>query len=141
MTDGYDDKTPILLHPARRTELLNQGRDLFNDESFFEAHEAWEELWHLEQGRDRAFVQGLIQAAAHFVHVRKGNWSGARTVAAAAREKLSLPAANRLYRELDVAPILAAIDYNCGILSGVALSGEGPPPVPDAFMIPRLFGR
>lgn len=132
-----DDRTPILLHPARRIDLLKRGQDLFNDERFFEAHEAWEELWHVENGRDRVFVQGLIQVAAHFVHLKKGNWSGARTVAAAAREKLSVPAAHRLYRELDIMPLFAALDYNVNLLA--SNNAGDPPPVPDAFLTPKLF--
>ncbi|HMX44082.1 MAG TPA: DUF309 domain-containing protein, partial [Elusimicrobiota bacterium] len=28
---------------------------LFNNEDFFEAHEAWEELWHETQGEAREF--------------------------------------------------------------------------------------
>jgi predicted metal-dependent hydrolase len=137
MSELDDDKTPILLHPARRIELLHRGRDLFNEEHFFEAHEVWEELWHVESGRDRVFVQGLIQMAAHLVHLRKGNWSGALSVSAAAREKLSIAAAHRLYRELDIAPLFAALDYNRNLLED--WDENGPPPVPDAFLIPKLF--
>lgn len=132
-----NDKTPILLHPNKRVQLLERGCGLFNDEHFFEAHEAWEELWHLENGRDRVFVQGLIQVAAHFVHVRKGNWSGARSVAELAREKLGTSPAHRLYRELDIAPLFSSIDYNLGLLA--KWKGHGPPPLPDAFLVPKLY--
>lgn len=138
MTDeGQWEKTPILLHPQKRMELLRAGQDLFNDEKFFEAHEAWEDLWNLESGRDKTFVQGLIQVAAHFVHLRKGNWSGCRSVAELAREKLRVPASHRLYRELDIMPLTAALDYNLGLLA--LWQQNGPPPVPDAFLIPKLF--
>lgn len=133
------EKTPILLHPARRIELLARGQTLFNDEEFFEAHEVWEELWHVEQGRDRAFVQALIQVAAHLVHLRKGNWSGASSVGKLARDKFVVPAAHRLYRELDVTPLAAAVEYNMGLLA--RMSHIGPPPPPDAFLIPKLFGQ
>lgn len=133
------DKTPILLHPARRTALLQKGQDLFNDEMFFEAHEAWEELWHVENGRDRIFVQGLIQVAAHFVHVKKGNWSGASSVAALAEEKLRTPPANRLYREIDILPLTNALSYNLGLLQ--RMRQDGPPPPPDAFLFPKLFEK
>lgn len=138
MSDIFnDDKTPILLHPAKRTELLAQGRDLFNDEEFFEAHEAWEELWLVENGRDRVFVQGLIQVAAHFVHIRKGNWSGASATASNACEKLKNPAAHRLYRELDIEPLVSALHYNLMLLAN---RREGtPPPPPGSFVVPKLF--
>lgn len=140
MTDFNDsDRTPILLHPARRIELLQRGQNLFNDEKFFEAHEAWEELWHVEQGRDRTFVQGLIAVAAHLVHVKKGNWSGARGTADLAYQKFNTPAAHRLYRELDLAPLFAAVDYNCGLID--EMRAAGPPPLPEAFMFPKLFEK
>ncbi len=138
MSDFADeDKTPILLHPAKRTELLAQGRDLFNNEEFFEAHEAWEKLWLMEHGRDRVFVQGLIQVAAHFVHLRKGNWSGAGATASNACDKLKIPAAHRLYRELDILPLVSALHYNLGILA--KRRENAPPPPPDAFVFPKLF--
>lgn len=133
------DKTPILLHPGKRTELLTRGQDLFNEERFFDAHEAWEELWHVENGRDRAFVQGLIQVAAHFVHVKKGNWSGAKSVAGLALEKLKIPPSNRLYRELDIVALTSALDYNLGLLLGWRIGS--PPPIPDAFLVPKLLEK
>ncbi|MBI3557333.1 MAG: DUF309 domain-containing protein [Deltaproteobacteria bacterium] len=132
-----DDKTPILLHPAKRTELLKQGCELFNEEEFFEAHEVWEELWLVEHGRDRVFVQGLIQVAAHFVHLRKGNWSGAGATGSNACDKLKIPAAHRLYRELDITPLTSALHYNLGLL--VNRSEGTPPPPPDSFIVPKLF--
>lgn len=133
------DKTPILLHPARRIALLRQGQDFFNDEKFFEAHEAWEELWHVEQGRDRTFVQGLIQVAGHFVHIKKGNWSGALSLADSALTKFNLPPAHRLYREIDLAPLIAALEYNLARINTRPL--DGPPPPPESFMTPKLFEK
>lgn len=137
-SDDENDKTPIFLHPTRRSVLLKQGQYLFNDEKFFEAHEAWEELWHIESGRDRLFVQGLIQVAGHLVHVQKKNWSGARSLATAAREKLRTPASHRLYRELDLIPIIAALEYNLGLLAQQD-SGLNSTPQPEAFLFPKLF--
>ena len=106
------DKTPVLLHPLRRAELFKAGQDLFNEEKFFEAHEEWEKLWRFEQGRDRTFVQGLIQVAGHFVHMQKENWSGAIRLAEKAKEKLILPPADRHYRQVDTLPIVSALNYN-----------------------------
>ena len=134
-----NEKTPILLHPTRRIGLLRQGLELFNDAKYFEAHEAWEELWHVEQGRDRTFVQGLIQVAGHFVHINKGNWSGALSLAEAALGKFNLPASHRLYRELDINPLLAALEYNIAAINQRSL--DGPPPAPDTFLMPKLFEK
>jgi predicted metal-dependent hydrolase len=57
-------------------ELLLEGARRFNDRRFFEAHEAWEEVW-LDSARElRAFYQGLIQVAAAFVHLQRNEYPG-----------------------------------------------------------------
>jgi len=50
---------------------------LFNRGDFFEAHEAWEELWMDMAGPDKCFYQGLIQAAVGLCHFCNGNVRGA----------------------------------------------------------------
>lgn len=45
-------------------EALSKGAALYNQGLFWEAHEAWEELWLELEGEQKLFVQGLIQAAA-----------------------------------------------------------------------------
>lgn len=53
-------------------ENYHKGIHLFNREKFFEAHEAWEEVWkRAPDEEDKRFLQGLIQAAAFLVHVQK----------------------------------------------------------------------
>lgn len=46
------------------TEALREGARLHADGAYFEAHEAWEELWLSLDGEPRLFVQGLIQVTA-----------------------------------------------------------------------------
>jgi len=60
--------------------LYLQGIEYFNDCEFFEAHEAWEELWVEYSGDSRKFYQGLIQAAVALHHFGNGNIRGARKV-------------------------------------------------------------
>lgn len=55
-----------------------RGIEHFNVCDFFEAHEAWEELWTDYQGPSRKFIQGLIQAAVGLHHFGNGNIRGAR---------------------------------------------------------------
>ena len=43
---------------------LENGAALYARGEYFEAHEAWEELWLSLDGEPRLFVQGLIQVAA-----------------------------------------------------------------------------
>jgi predicted metal-dependent hydrolase len=57
-------------------ELLRAGVDLYNGGSFFEAHEAWEEVWLDAENAERDFYQGLIQITAAFVHVTRNEYPG-----------------------------------------------------------------
>jgi uncharacterized protein len=45
-------------------KALREGAARYARGEFFEAHEAWEELWLTLDGQPRLFVQGLIQVAA-----------------------------------------------------------------------------
>jgi predicted metal-dependent hydrolase len=52
--------------PTSRPEFA-LGMKLHNEGSYFEAHEAWEELWqHEDDDRTRLFLQGLIQVTSAF---------------------------------------------------------------------------
>ena len=48
------------------------GISLFNATEFWHAHEAWEELWLAAEGDRKQFLQGLIQLAAAYHHVKRG---------------------------------------------------------------------
>jgi predicted metal-dependent hydrolase len=45
-------------------DALARGADLFNRGLYWEAHEAWEELWLELEDQPKLFIQGLIQMAA-----------------------------------------------------------------------------
>jgi uncharacterized protein len=47
-------------------EILARGAALFNQGLYWEAHEAWEELWLELENEPKLFVQGLIQVAAGY---------------------------------------------------------------------------
>ncbi len=47
-------------------EALARGAALFNQGLYWEAHEAWEELWLELDDEPKLFVQGLIQVAAGY---------------------------------------------------------------------------
>jgi hypothetical protein len=49
----------------------------FNTGLFYECHESLEEIWQEERGPIRDLYKGLIQVAAAFVHVSRGNYVGA----------------------------------------------------------------
>lgn len=88
--------------------LYLKGIEYFNECEFFEAHEAWEELWADTQGDDRPFYQGLIQAAVALHHFGNGNIRGARKLNLSCRGYLN-PSRPMRYG-LDLEKFLAEMD-------------------------------
>jgi hypothetical protein len=60
----------------------------FNAQEFWEAHEAWEELWLASESDLGEFLQGMIQLAAAYHHVRRGTLRGAVRLFDAALRRL-----------------------------------------------------
>jgi len=60
-----------------------RGVELFNAGYYWEAHEAWEALWHAHGrlGPTATVLKGLIKLAAAGVKIREGRAYGARTLA------------------------------------------------------------
>ena len=70
--------------------LLRLGIDLYNAGHYWNAHEAWEQVW-LDAPRElRAFYQGLIQLTAALVHVTRAEYPGSVRLLAAAIDKLQV---------------------------------------------------
>ncbi len=65
---------PISFEEEQR--LYHQGIRLFNAHDYFDAHEAWEEIWHPAGGLKKDFYQGMIQAAVALEHYRRSNPRG-----------------------------------------------------------------
>lgn len=74
--DGPSDRPPrqVLAYVAR-----------FDRGEFWLAHEEMEEHW--QENREELY-KGLIQVAAGFLHVERGNWNGARRLLTTALEYL-----------------------------------------------------
>ena len=70
-------------------ELLRLGIELYNSGSYFEAHEAWEEVWLEAENAEREFYQGLIQITAAFVHVTRNEYPGSVRLLDAGISKLA----------------------------------------------------
>ena len=62
------------------------GIDLFNQQKFLEALEA---VWLEAQGEEKVFLQGLIQIAAAFHHLKRGNPAGMRLLLEEGWKKLA----------------------------------------------------
>ena len=67
--------------PELERKLYLDGIRLFNDHEFFEAHEAWEDVWHHVVGVKHGFYQGLIQCAVALEHYRRSNPRGVVSLA------------------------------------------------------------
>ncbi len=62
--------------PELEKKLYHQGIELFNDRDFFEAHEVWEDIWHMAYGVKHLYYQGMIQCSVSLEHYRRGNPRG-----------------------------------------------------------------
>jgi hypothetical protein len=111
--------------------LFQEGLDLFNEEKYFEAHEAWEELWKklgsLNLETVKTFIQAFIHTAAHFIHIKKGNYYPAIYQANAAlkkflvqnqitNERLKSNQTLIALKDLDISPIKFALEYNTNLI-------------------------
>ena len=67
---------------------LDDGINFFNSARYFQAHEAWEDLWREERGGLRTFYQGLVQAAVGMHHLTHRNLAGARAQLSKSLSKL-----------------------------------------------------
>jgi len=66
--------------PVDEPACFHHGLHLYNTGEWFEAHEAWEDIWRPASGQWKAFYQGLIQVAVVIEHIRRGNPRGMRSV-------------------------------------------------------------
>src|SRR4028119_1247842 len=75
--------------PDAPTEY-SQFWQLWEAEKFYECHEVLEELWRRTLGRERWFLNGLINCAVAVYQYRRGNAVGAARQLLLARVKLRL---------------------------------------------------
>lgn len=64
------------MDPDLEKKLYLDGIQLFNDHEFFDAHEVWEDVWHMAFGLKHEFYQGMIQCAVALEHYRRRNPRG-----------------------------------------------------------------
>jgi hypothetical protein len=84
----HDSPTPLdPAHWSGNRSYL-RGLDLFNHGFYWEAHEAWESLWHAagRAGTSAAFIKGLIKLAASGVKHLEGKSEGVTSHASRAAD-------------------------------------------------------
>jgi hypothetical protein len=69
-------------------EAIRQGIELFNEERYWESHEALELAWRRESGREKEILQGIILLAAALVHLQKNEVDVALSVMKRTHDKL-----------------------------------------------------
>ncbi len=99
---------------------LADGIAHFNSSAFFEAHEAFEDLWRTAEGDRRLLLQGLTQVCAGLVKHQRGQPASARTLMARGLRKLQTQDTSSLPELLipslvqQVRVILEALDSGAG---------------------------
>ena len=58
-------------------DSLQEAIDLFNNQKWYEAHDAFEDIWNDLVGDERQIVQGILQVSVSQFHLNKGNLNGA----------------------------------------------------------------
>src|SRR3954453_5286860 len=93
--------------PDLERKLYLEGIQLFNEHEFFDAHEAWEDVWHMAYGIKHDFYQGMIQCSVALEHYRRSNPRGVVSLYNSYRGKfVKVPAT---FMGLDVVGFLAAM--------------------------------
>ena len=58
-------------------DSLFDALNLFNNQKWYEAHDAFEEIWNILDGDERQVIQGILQVSVSQFHLSKGNFNGA----------------------------------------------------------------
>ena len=65
------------LTSQRFRDSLQNAIELFNNQKWYEAHDAFEDIWNELVGDERQIVQGILQISVSQFHLKKGNLNGA----------------------------------------------------------------
>ena len=80
---------------------VREGVGLFNEERYWESHEALESAWRQTEGSEKEVLQGLILVAAALVHLQKDERRVALGVMGRAQDKLRRHHGERFGIDLD----------------------------------------
>ena len=58
-------------------DSLHFALKLFNNHKWYEAHDAFEDIWNTVDGDERQVIQGILQVSVSQFHLSKGNLNGA----------------------------------------------------------------
>ena len=83
-----DNSRLIIEEEIEKEQLVKDGISYFNNERFWECHEALEGAWKKSNGEEKELIQGLILVAAALVHYQKAEDDICLSVLSRALEKL-----------------------------------------------------
>ena len=83
-----DNSRLIIEEEIEKEQLVKDGVSYFNNERFWECHEALEGAWKQSKGEEKELIQGLILVAAALVHYQKAEDDICLSVLGRALEKL-----------------------------------------------------
>jgi uncharacterized protein len=88
---GYEE---IVERHMEKDKAVERAVQLFNDERYWEAHEALEYVWKNATGVEREILNGIILVAAAFVHDEKDEPNVCISILRRARKKLDPASGN-----------------------------------------------
>jgi len=134
---GFGRERPVPpYHPPERWQKSRAylfGCDLFNAAYWWEAHETWEELWHVAKPRSPAWdhlLKGLIQLAACSLNREREVHGGA--------SRLLLTACAALQRAHDPASTNFGLDLPALLTEARTHLSAKTPPTPGLYVLPKL---
>ncbi len=92
--------------PYHFSKIIEDNRfiravDLFNLGKWYEAHDAFEEIWHESNEPERKTLQGFLQVSVAQLHLERGNFTGAVILYGEGLGRLRLPSSPDLGIDID----------------------------------------
>ena len=81
---------------------LQEAIDLFNNQQWYEAHDAFEDIWNDLVGDERQIIQGILQVSVSQFHLNKGNLNGAMILIGEGLGRIR----NRVSKDLEIDLVL-----------------------------------
>ena len=104
-----DNARHVVEEEIEQEQGIKDGIFYFNNERFWEAHEAWEGVWKKCNGLEKEVIQGIILVAVAFAHSQKNNDSVGLGMFGRALEKIS--DFTGMYHNIDVDRIRKLITH------------------------------
>ncbi|NDF35507.1 MAG: DUF309 domain-containing protein [Nitrosopumilaceae archaeon] len=83
-----------------KEQYIKDGIFYFNEERFWEAHEAWEGAWRMCTGQEKLLLQGIILIAVAFAHYQR--FSNSVCIGMMGRALTKIGESSGVYHNIDV---------------------------------------